>query len=122
MTVLRAAYPLRTVESPSATPLDIRDADNKKVGTSHAIAQANADRAIVEAIDRLREEEGASVTILCDDPDFNGKPDGAVIVCGSWTAWEDRRFDAPTVTEALRAAVKAMDDSRGSLLGLKGAL
>jgi hypothetical protein len=56
-------------------------------------------------IDLLRAEEGDSVTILCDNPDFNGQPNCAVICNGDWTGWNDRRFAADTVLDALAMAM-----------------
>ena len=62
----------------------------------------------LDAIDELRSEEGDCVTILCDNPDFHG-PNNAVVCCGGWTDWEDRRFSGDTLLEALQAAVAAKD-------------
>lgn len=60
---------------------------------------------IIALIDKLRFDEGDSVTILCDNPDFNGQPDRVIVVNGAWTDWQDRRFGADTLVQALRAAV-----------------
>jgi hypothetical protein len=59
-------------------------------------------------IDKLRAEEGDSVTIGCDNPDFNGQPNCHVTCCGGWTGWEDERFTGDTVLECLRAAAADM--------------
>lgn len=59
-------------------------------------------------IERLRTAEGNSVTLICDNPDFNGQPNCAIDVCGDWTAWLDRRFTGDTILEALQAAHEAM--------------
>jgi hypothetical protein len=60
---------------------------------------------ILNAIDLLREDEGSSVTFICDNPDFNGQPNAAVICSGEWTGWQDRRFAADTVIGCLRMAL-----------------
>lgn len=56
------------------------------------------------AIHALRAGEGHSVTILCDNPDFDG-PNNAVEVCADWTDWKERRFTGETLLEALQAAI-----------------
>lgn len=56
-------------------------------------------------VNELRAEEGDSVTILCDNPDFNGQPNSAVICNGDWTNWQDKRFAADTVLDALAMAL-----------------
>lgn len=53
-------------------------------------------------IDDLRENEGASVNVLCDNPD--GAPNNAIEVCDDWTGWEPRRFEGDTLMRALNAA------------------
>lgn len=55
-------------------------------------------------MDILRSQEADSVTLCSDNPDFNGQPNCLVICNGDWTGWEDRRFQADTVLDALRAA------------------
>jgi hypothetical protein len=62
---------------------------------------------IVELIDKLRAEEGSTVTICCENPE--GPPNQAVDVCGRWTNWLERRFTADTLAQALAAAVEAME-------------
>lgn len=60
---------------------------------------------ILNAIDLLREDEGNSLTFVCDNPDFNGQPNAKVICNGRWTGWQDREFCADTVIGALRLAL-----------------
>lgn len=55
-------------------------------------------------IDFLRADEGDSVTILCDNPDFNGQPNCAIECNGYWTNWEDRRYAGDTIEAALELA------------------
>lgn len=62
-------------------------------------------QAIVVAIDELRREEGSTVEILCDNPDFNGQPNNAVIVNADWTRYEDHRVSGHTLRGALENAV-----------------
>ncbi len=62
---------------------------------------------ILQLIDELRADEGASVLILCQNPDFNGQKNEAVICQAGFTKWAEERFDGDTLVEALRAAAKA---------------
>ena len=55
----------------------------------------------------LRADEGSSVTLLCDNPDFNGQPSNAVECCGDWTNWVERRFTGDTIRAAVLAAYRA---------------
>lgn len=55
-------------------------------------------------MDILRSQEADTVTLCSDNPDFNGQPNCLVICNGDWTGWEDRRFQADTMLDALRAA------------------
>lgn len=77
--------------------------------------------AIVEPLNRLRANEGASVTFICDNPDFNGQPNCAIEVTDSWTDWEPRRFAAETIAECLKLAVAAIPELP-TLLDCKGIL
>ena len=60
---------------------------------------------IVRLIEVLRSDEGDSVTILCDNPDFNGQPNCAIVCNGDWTGWVDKRFAADSVLDALSMAM-----------------
>lgn len=55
-------------------------------------------------INALRADEGDEVTILCDNPDFNGQPNCVVECCGGWTRFGDQRFGGQTLLDALSAA------------------
>lgn len=70
------------------------------------IAELEQERALIDA---LRAEEGATLTFVCDNPDFNGQPNCLIICAGSWTDWKDRHFPADTIIDALRLAKDAMD-------------
>lgn len=61
--------------------------------------------AIVLAIEELRREEGAGVTINCQNPDGNGPDNEAVEVASDWTNWQTRRFEGSTLRLALENAV-----------------
>lgn len=67
---------------------------------------------IVQLIDELRAPEGASVLILCHNPDFNGQKNEAVVVQSPATDWKEKRFDGDTLVEALQAAAKFTRDRR----------
>lgn len=60
-------------------------------------------------VQRLRDEEADSVTILCDNPD--GPPNNAVECCGFWTGFAERRFEGATIAEALANAVSAKHEA-----------
>ncbi len=68
---------------------------------------------MIDAINALREEEGASVEIMCSNPDPE-TADGqeAVEVHGSWTNWQPRRFTGRTLGVALAEAVYEMNLAR----------
>ena len=56
-------------------------------------------------LEELREQEGHTVTLCCDNPD--GPPDAAIQVCGDWTEWDEVRIEGQTVLECLQKAVRA---------------
>lgn len=60
---------------------------------------------LIRLINLLRSEEGDSVTILCDNPDFNLGANNAVECNGSWTDWKDQRFEGESLLDALSAAM-----------------
>lgn len=91
-------------------PPHIRDRDREVEDV--AIRKEINDRlSVLNYIDALRKDEGNSVTILCDNPDFGG-PASAVEVCGDWTDWKDRRFAGDTLLSALERAHVAMCAAR----------
>lgn len=63
-------------------------------------------------INRLVEDEGASLTILCENPEGNGADNHAVEVCDGWTDYEYRRFYGHTRFDALCKAEDARMASR----------
>lgn len=65
----------------------------------------NAAMAFCIALDAVRDEEGAAVTVLCDNPEAETTAEqSAVEVTASWTGWEPRRFYGLTPLEAMLAA------------------
>ncbi|MCW2195121.1 hypothetical protein DXU07_00880 [Bradyrhizobium elkanii] len=58
-------------------------------------------------VEALRADEAHSVTLFCDNPDFNMRPNSAVEVCGDYTDWNERRFEGDNLTAALMAAYLA---------------
>jgi hypothetical protein len=82
------------------------DATEVAIGASSQSPAANGDEDwnIRKYIDFLRADEGDSVTILCDNPDFNGQPNCAIECNGYWTNWQDRRFGGDTIEVALELA------------------
>lgn len=65
-------------------------------------------RAVIESLEKLRECEGASILIPCDNPDFDG-PASFVEVTDEWTRWNPRRIIGDNVAECLAKAVKAKE-------------
>lgn len=79
--------------------------------------------AVLGALNRLREPEGASVTINCPNYDFGG-PNESIEVSDDWTGpnWEPKRFTGETLAECLKAAEKAKRESLPTLLDCCGIL
>lgn len=75
-------------------------------------APCESDR-IVHLIDELREHEGATVEIACDNPEPETRQDQAcVFINDDWTDWEARRFDGETVLDCLQKAKFQRDCSQ----------
>ena len=67
---------------------------------------------IVDSLNRLRAEEGGSVTIYCSTEELHLQNE-FVRVVGEWTRWEARDFEGETLAECLakaEAAKKEQDD------------
>lgn len=58
------------------------------------------------AINTLRLNEGNSVTLICDNPDFGG-PNNAIECSGDWTNWQTKRFTGDRLLTSLQSALKA---------------
>ncbi len=67
-------------------------------------------RNITRMLNALREEEGATVTFCCDNPDFNGLPDRCIYCNASFTNWQDLDFRADTLEQCLSMALQARAD------------
>ena len=61
--------------------------------------------AFVGTLNRLRANEGSSVTLCCDNPEGSGPNNAAVEVVDEWTNWQPRRFYGSTVYAAAEAAI-----------------
>lgn len=62
-------------------------------------------------VEKLRADEGHSVLIINDNPDFNGQ--GALVECvGDWTGWEVEKFTGDNIDQALGAALVAFNKRR----------
>ncbi len=70
--------------------------------------KATAGAAAWALVEALREAEGNTVTLVCDNPDFNGQPNCLVECCGDWTNYETHRFPGDTMMDALKAAYLLM--------------
>ncbi len=71
-------------------------------------------QAVTVPLDALREPEGATVTIICDNPEF-GPPNSVVRVSDNWTGCSVQAFTGDSLAEALQSAVEAMEqvESKG---------
>jgi hypothetical protein len=72
-----------------------------------------AAKAIVDSLNALRSEEGASVLIPCDNPDFGG-PGCFVEVNSDWTEWVPIRFDGDNLRDVLAIAARAKAAAGGN--------
>jgi len=71
--------------------------------------------AAIALIEKICDEEGATVTLTGSNPDNNGLPNESVTVCNDDTDWQDRVFRRDTVEEALQAAIDYRgDDPEGA--------
>lgn len=70
-----------------------------------AFDQVEDSVAIVDAIEELRREEGAAVTICCQNPEGSGPDNEAVEVVAYWTNWQPLRFQGQTLRLALEGAI-----------------
>lgn len=64
----------------------------------------------IDIIEELREEEGSSVNIACDNPDFNSQPDCFIEVIGSWTGWTLVKFTGKCLLDCLEKTLKIKKD------------
>ena len=69
----------------------------------------------INNLDILREEEGSSVLIPCDNPEFGGDPACYVEVAAEWTVWQSLRFPGESLAEALENAVEAKSQAGGEI-------
>lgn len=60
-------------------------------------------------INYLRRSEGSSVSICCDNADYNGLPNCCIEVTDDWTEWEPKQFRADSLIQALGEACRARD-------------
>lgn len=79
---------------------------------------ANSERfASILVLERLVENEGASVLIVCENPEGTGPDNHAVEINDDWTNWRDRRFYGRTRFEALCAAEDERSKARAATDG-----
>ena len=76
---------------------------------------ANSERfAAICVLERLVEAEGASVTILCENPEGTGPDNHAIEVNDDWTGYQNRRFYGHSRFDALCKAEDARIEARAS--------
>lgn len=97
---------------------DLLDYDDGFDGSEASAFVAESDAAcakyavaLVQALDELRSVEGWTVSICCDNPDFEG-PNCVIDVFGDWVVpgtgwrWNERRFEGESLLSCLEQAVK----------------
>lgn len=94
----------KLVEHANNAPVKRIDNLDLQLGDSMALSVALEGWLLIE---QLRAPEGATVTLICDNPDFNGQPNCAVEIVDDWTAWKTVRFTGDTMLDALRKAQAA---------------
>lgn len=57
------------------------------------------------AIEQLRHDEGNSIEIFCDNPEYTG-PNSGVVWVSAETGWEPTSFDGDSVIDALEKALQ----------------
>jgi hypothetical protein len=74
---------------------------------------------VLRAINTLRNDEGASVTIFCDNPEAHHDYEQAAIeVCDEWTGWKAQRFTGKDWAVAVLNAAKArVSEARKAAFG-----
>jgi len=80
---------------------DLLEANNRYIERARKADAGAKEWALIEA---LRADEGSSILICCDNPDFSGQPNAKVFVNAEWTGWDDREFTGDTVLDALSNA------------------
>lgn len=86
--------------------------ENIAAATNHALQQkldalaAENERlkAIVDPLNEIRQDEGTTVSIICDNPDFGSGPDAQISVNADWTNWKDEHFPGKSLAECLKYA------------------
>lgn len=68
---------------------------------------------VIERVEAITAEEGASVSFICPNPDFNGLPNEAVMVCSSATNWDEITYRADTLAECLDLHLRALAREEG---------
>lgn len=68
----------------------------------------------MDAINKLREPEGAKVTICCDNPDFNNLSNNIITVVDGWTNWMEYTYSGNNLLEALNNALQNRKEITGA--------
>lgn len=74
-------------------------------GKCNADAERDRLRGIVDPLEELRANEGASVLVICDNPSFGG-PGCAIEVTDQWTQCSDQRITGDNLADCLAKAVQ----------------
>lgn len=105
------AGPLLRAAADSGAPLDFEAQLAERLADPEWVAKWNAveddGMSFERLLNAMRSEEGDTVTLLADNPDFNGQPNNAIECCGSWTDWREVRFTGDTLRGALLAAYRS---------------
>lgn len=68
-------------------------------------------------LDLLRQGDGSSVEVLCDNINYLGHLRNAIICRGEWTRWEPQRYEAETLLDCLQMAVRQRYATESSNVG-----
>lgn len=60
---------------------------------------------VIPLVEQITAEEGATVTFVCPNPDFNGLPNEVVTV-NRGPDWQDTEYRGDTLADCLRAAIE----------------
>jgi hypothetical protein len=69
---------------------------------------------VMADLDFIRQEEGTSILIFCDKPDFGPGANSAVEVDDYFLGWNCRRFEGDSFAEAVHKARVTTESARGN--------
>lgn len=92
-----------------AAEIAAQHSQTRALAAEAKLAEAREGAEIWQIIKKLTFDEGASLNVLCPNPDFNGLPDYAIEINNEATGWEDKRFSDDSQIECFRHAARFME-------------